>query len=311
MMRINKNLFGRVFVILTAVFLIMTCPTAVSEKTGKVHGGWLILRDNPSYSGKQISSYPTGTIVTINGQSGAWYAVTTPDSLQGYMLGKFLTVSGDDLISGGDAWVTSSNGLNVRLRSGNGTQYKAIASYAPGTKCKVLEKGDRFCRIMIGTITGYMMTKFLTGTDPASGTGGTVQYDVYVTSTNGRGVNLRSTPYKANNVIGFYDAGTKAGMITPGSVWSLIRINDREGYMMTQFLTTTKPGPVVPAGGSFVISYNGKNVNLRSGPGMKYPILNSYAPGTPATIVTAGAEWDFVKIGNLYGYMMDQYIVTK
>ena len=310
MMRINKNLFGRVFVILTAVFLIMTCPTAVSEKTGKVHGGWLILRDNPSYSGKQISSYPTGTIVTINGQSGAWYAVTTPDSLQGYMLGKFLTVSGDDLISGGDAWVTSSNGLNVRLRSGNGTQSTAIASYAPGTKCKVLEIGDRFCRIMIGTITGYMMTKFLTATDPGTDSGA-IQYELYVTSTNGRGVNMRSAPYKANNVIGFYDVGTKAGMITPGPVWSLISINGRAGYMMTQFLTKTKPEPIIPTGGSFVISYNGKNVNLRSGPGLKYPILNSYAPGTPVTVLTPGTEWDYIRIGSLYGYMMEQFIVSK
>ena len=27
--------------------------------------------------------------------------------------------------------------------------------------------------------------------------------------------------------------------------------------------------------------------------------------------ITPGAEWDFVKIGSLYGYMMDQFIVTK
>ncbi len=309
-----KNLKKRQLRMIAAfcIAIILFCSScAVAEKTGKVHGGWLILRDAPSYSGKQISSYPAGTVVTITGQSGSWYAVKTPDSLTGYMLGKFLTVTGDDLINGGDAWVTSANGLNVRLRAGSGTQYKAIASYAPGTKCTILEKGDKFCKIQIGTSTGYMMTRFLTAKDPGTGGGGTIQYDVYVTSTNGRGVNMRSTPYKANNVIGFYDVGTKAGMITPGAVWSLISVDGKEGYMMTQFLTKTKPDPIIPVSGSFVISYNGKNVNLRSGAGLKYPILNSYAPGTPVSILTPGSEWDFVKISGIYGYMMDQFIVTK
>ena len=311
-MKNKKRLLRKTLVICTAIIFILCSNTALAEKTGKVKGGWLILRDAPSYSGKQIASYPIGTVVTITGQSGSWYAVKTPDSLTGYMLGKFLTVSGDDLIAGGDAWVTSTNGLNVRMRSGAGTQYKAVASYAPGTKCTVLEAGKTFCKIQIGTSAGYMMTKFLTATDPGSGSGsGTVIYDVYITSTNGRGVNMRSTPYKANNVTGFYEVGTKAGMITPGASWSLISIDGKEGYMMTQFLTTNKPEPIVPVSGSFVISYNGKNVNLRSGAGMKYPILNSYAPGTPVTILTPGAEWDFVKIGSLYGYMMDQFIVTK
>jgi uncharacterized protein YgiM (DUF1202 family) len=304
------KLLYKLIIISAAVILITACSTAFAEKNGKVKGGWLILRDAPSYSGKQISSYPSGTIVTITGQNGSWYAVKTPDSLTGYMLGKYLIVSGDDLIAGGDAWVISSNGLNVRMRTGAGTQYKAIASYAPGTKCKLLEKGDKFCKIQIGTSAGYMMTRFLTATDPGTGSG-IIQYELYVTSTNGRGVNMRSAPYKANNVIGFYDVGTKAGMITPGPVWSLISINGREGYMMTQFLTKTKPEPIIPTGGSFVISYNGKNVNLRSGPGLKYPILNSYAPGTPVTVLTPGAEWDYIRIGSLYGYMMDQFIVSK
>lgn len=300
-----------VFFVILVFFHIAAYSTAFAEKTGKVRGGWLILRSMPSYKGQQISSYPTGTVVTITGQNGSWYAVKTPDGLTGYMLGSYLTISGDDLIEGGDAWVTSTNGLNVRLRSGNGTQYAAVASYAPGTKCVILEKLGDFCHIQIGTYTGYMMTKFLTGLDPGAGSGGTVLYDVYVTSTNGRGVNLRSSANKGNNVIGFYDVGTKAGMINPGLTWSLISIDGKEGYMMSQFLTNVKPEPVIPSAGSYVISYNGKNVNLRTGPGMKYQILQSYAPGTPVTILTPGTEWDFVRINGNYGYMMDQYIITK
>ena len=285
--------------------------TAAAEKTGRVYGGWLILRSAPSYSGKQISSYPTGTVVRITGQSGKWYAVEAPDGLTGYMLGSYLKISGDDLIDGADAWVTSENGLNVRLRSGPGTKYGAIASYAPGTKCTVLSAGPNFSQIRIGTITGFMMTKFLTTTDPGTGGGGTVLYDVYVVSSNGGGVNLRSSPAKGNNVIGFYDVGTKAGMITPGTAWSRIVIGDKEGYMMTQFLSKDKPGPSGPTGDSYVISYNGKKINLRSGPGLQYNVVSSYASGTPLTVLNPGSDWSFIKIDGTYGYMMNQFIVRK
>ena len=301
--------FAALFI--TAVLFLCCILTgiAAAEKTGKVHGGWLNLRSEPSYKGKKISSYPNGTVVTITGQSGSWYAVTAPDGLTGYMLGSYLTVSGDDLVPGSDAWVTSSNGLNVRLRSGPGTRYGAIASYPPGTKCTVISTKGDFTEIRIGSLQGYMMTRFLTTTDPGLG-GGTVLYDVYVVSANGGGVHLRSGPSKRYNSIGFYDVGTKGGMITPGTSWSRISIDGREGYMMTQFLSTTAPAPVVLTG-SFVYSHNGKNVNLRTGPGKNYAVIASFAPGTPVTILETGTVWHRVKVSGKYGYMMTQFIITK
>lgn len=298
--------------LLAAVILVccILCGTAAAEKTGKVRGGWLNLRSEPSYNGTKLSSYPTGTVVTITGQSGKWYAVTAPDGLKGYMLGSYLTVSGDDLVPGSDAWVTSENGLNVRLRSGPGTQYGAVASYPPGTKCRVVSTHGNFTKITIGSMTGYMMTRFLTATDPGTG-GGTVLYDIYVVSQNGAGVNMRSGPSKGSRVIGFYAYGTKGGMIHPGTVWSMVTIDGRQGYMMSQFISKTAPKPPVTPGGSYVFSLNGKNVNLRNGPGLDKVAINSYPPGTPVTIITPGTNWHFVKIYGTYGYMMSQFIITK
>ena len=155
-----------------------------------------------------------------------------------------------------------------------------------------------------------MMTRFLTSTEPGGG-GGTVLYDVYVTSANGKGVNLRSSAGKSNNVIGFYEVGTKAGMISKGTVWSFIEIKGKTEYMMTEFLSETAPSPVVPGGTAVVFSYNGKSVNLRNGPGKQYQVLRSYSPGTPVTVLSTHGDWNFVLIGGKYGYMMDQFIYTK
>ena len=309
----------RTAVLLTALILALTallpCGSALAEKKGVVKGGWLILRATPSITGAIRSSYPSGTVVTISGQVGSWYAVIAPDGLAGYMLGDYLQIEG----GGGStpvesaAYVTSRNGLNVRLRSGPGKGYSILASYAPGTECMILSSGKNWCRIQIGSVTGYMMTQFLTN-DPV--TPAPVpppvpvdQYPVYVTSSNGKGVNLRSGPGKGFSSIGFYSVGTQAYMITKGATWSYIHVGERYGYMMTRFLTETQPTPPAPVyDGAYVVSANGRNVNLRTAPSKTAQIIRSFRVGTKLTIITYGTDWYFIQIDGYYGYMMRQFI---
>ena len=306
-------LFAALVILLTAV---LPCAEARAEKTGIVKGGWLILRAAPSFGGKIKSSYPSGTKVTITGQIGSWYAVTAPDGLTGYMLGDYLQVynGGGSIPVETTAYVTSSNGLNVRLRTGPGKGYSILASYAPGTKCTILSAGTNWCRIQIGSYTGYMMTRYLTNTPsvptptPQPQPGPSGEYQVYVTSRNGKGVNLRSGPGKTYSSIGFYSVGTPAMMITKGKTWSYIRVGNRYGYMMTQFLTETQPVPPVIPGRAYVVSANGKNVNLRTQPTTASGIIRSFKVGTPVTIITRGTVWYFVQINGYYGYMMRQFI---
>ena len=306
-----SSLFAAAF--LAALIIIGITGNAAADQKGTVRGGWLILRSQPSYEGKELSSYPTGTVVTITGKSGSWYAVTAPDGLTGYMLGSYLKVSGSGIAEGSRAWVTSRNGMNVRMRSGPGTQYTILAAYAPGTECTVLGDDGDFCKIQIGTLTGYMMAKYLT-TNNKSGSSGTSDTwkagdDAYVSSSNGKGVNLRSGPSKSYSSIGFYSVGTRGTMMVPGDTWSFIQIGGISGYMMTKYLKTTAPEPSSAAtNGALVVSSNGKYVNLRTGPGLNYSAIYSYAPGTPVTVLSKGNGWYFVQIQKTYGYMMSQYI---
>lgn len=302
-----------------AVSLFMFAAGAAANDTGTVFGGWLILRNAPSYSGKIISSYPTGTVVQITGRSGSWYSVIAPDGMTGYMLGNYLKIQGSGISNGSDAWVTSKNGLNVRLRTGPGTNYSILSSYAPGTKVVIISYGKDWSMIRVGNFTGYMMTRYLTSKSNGNGNNeqGNVmpvsgEYDVYVTSRNGKGVNLRMGPSKVNQVIATYDVGTAARMVQYGATWSYIRIGQTYGYMMTEFLTTSKPSgggasPVVSVG--YVTSANGKSVNLRTGPGKQYQVITSFAVGTPLTVISNVADWCYISIGNYNGYMMRQYIV--
>ena len=302
----------KLIALITAVMMLMTVWTvtaAAETRTGRVFGGWLILRSTPSYSGAIKSSYPSGTVVQITGQSGAWYQVIAPDGLTGYMLGTYLKVSGGTVPTYTTAYVTSANGLNVRLRSGPGTGYSVLASYAPGTECTILEAGTNWCKIRIGTLTGYMMTKYLTGTQPSPQPEPQPETKAWVTSRNGKGVNLRSGPGKGYASIGFYSVGTSAYILATAGAWSYIRIGTRHGYMMSEFLTTTEPSPIPPiVGGAYITSANGKGVNMRTGPGTQYTVIRVFPVGTPVTIVARGDLWHFVKAGDYFGYIMKTYI---
>lgn len=293
-----------------------------SAETATVYGGWLILRANPSFNAAKIASYPSGTVVTITGQNGSWYAVTAPDGKNGFMLGNYLRLQGGGggYSGGSSARVTSRNGLNVRLRTGPGTGYSVMSSYPPGTQVTILSSGKDWSKVQIGNFTGYMMSKFLT-TGQNNGTSQEFkpvslpvpnEYTVWVTSNNGQGVNFRSGPSQYYGSVGFYGVGTEATMVSLGNTWSYIRIGDKYGYMMTKFLTTSQPEPgIIPApesDGAWVYSGNGKNVNLRTAPEVSAKIIRSYPAGTPLTIITRGNQWYFIHIGDDYGYMMNQFI---
>ncbi len=299
--------------LMIAMTAVLPCCTAAAETTGTVTGGWLVLRASPSFSGKILASYPSGTVVKITGKTGSWYAVTASDGLSGYMLGDYLIISeGGSIPQETTAYVTSANGLNVRLRSGPGKGYSIIASYAPGTRCTILSAGKNWCRIRIGSRTGYMMTQFLNSDPiitPQPQPAPSGQYRVYVTSANGQGVNLRSGPAKTYPSIGFYSVGTPATMISRGNTWSYILVGNRSGYMMTQFLTETEPvSPVTPGTNAYVVSANGRNVNLRAAPSTASRIIASFKVGTKLTVIIRGREWYFVQINGYYGYMMRQFI---
>lgn len=305
--------------VLLVILMMAGLGSAVAE-TATVRGGWLILRSSPSYNGAAITSYPTGTVVTITGQSGAWYAVIAPDGRKGYMLGTYLTVQGGS--SGGSGTrVTSRNGLSVRLRSGPGTGYAVLGSYMPGTSATVLSSANGWSKVQIGNQTGYMMSQYLTSgqsVDPSQEFKPVKlpvpsEYAVWVTSKNGQGVNLRSGPSQNYSATGFFNIGTEATMLSLGNTWSYIRLGSQSGYMMTKFLTTSAPSgggsePVPIVGYARVVSGNGKSVNLRVAPDAGSAIIRSYPVGTPLTVITRGEEWFFIQIGNDYGYMMKKFI---
>ena len=208
--------------------------TSMAASYATVVGGWLRLRSAPNFSASTITSYYTGTQVQILGSSGGWYKVQTPDGRIGYMYGDYLRMGGS-IPSEGTAYVTSYNGYGVRLRTGPGTGYRIIRTYAVGTPVTVLERGTYWSHISIGGTEGYMMSQFLHFGSDYPDDGNVLCYAT-IWSSNGYGVRLRTGPSKSYSKIGVYSVGTEVAVLQKGAVWDRIRVGSRVGWMMNEFL---------------------------------------------------------------------------
>lgn len=237
------TIIGLVVVLLMSMLLI---STASATTYGTVTGGWLRLRSGPSFSSTIYKSYYTGTVVEILDTSGSWYQVKTPDGYTGYMYSSYVTLGGGG--TGYTAYVTSSNGLGVRLRSGPSKGYRVLAVYSVGTQVTVLQTGILWSRIQVGSTVGYMMSEFLTTTPgpiPTTSPSGDM---ATVRSDNGYGVRLRSGPGTGYSIIGLYSVGTRVSVITRGTDWDYIQVGSRLGYMMNYYLTYDTPTQRIATG---------------------------------------------------------------
>ena len=75
-----------------------------------------------------------------------------------------------------------------------------------------------------------------------------VNLSAQIISGNGRDVRLRSTPkVDSSNVLGLYPVGRTVMVLeSSNDGWSHIRIDRKNGYMMSRFLTTGSVSPAVP-----------------------------------------------------------------
>ena len=139
------------------------------------------------------------------------------------------------------ATVQSGNQYGVRLRLGPGTGYASQTTLPSGTVVTVLEQGTVWTRIQAGTLTGYMMSRYLVssgGSNPSS-TPSLGAATVY--AGNGLRTWLRTAPNGRR--LGLYSDGTPLTILGYKGEWTRVMIGSSVGYMMTKYIALPAPTP--------------------------------------------------------------------
>lgn len=103
----------------------------------------------------------SGTKLTVLSDYGSWYGVEISGKT-GYVSAQYVKLdSSDSSGSSSSSQSTATTTTAVNLRSIGSTSGEKLGTYSKGTTVTVLEKGDSWSKVQVGTKTGYMKNSYL------------------------------------------------------------------------------------------------------------------------------------------------------
>lgn len=243
-----------------------------------------------------------------------WYLIriaTGGDHPTGYVAGDFLKLtSTGNSFSPGDGVVTTSA---VNYRNAPGLSSTVLAVLPQGTYAVVQDNGtdkDGYTWYLIKLAsggpnpTGYVAGEFLALGSPPSGKFN-IGDAVYV---NSGPLNFRATPSLSGTILRTLqtdDTGqvTDGPAVADGYTWYQLKISTGEvGWAVQDFLSPGSPPSSGVKVGDTIKVVDGP-LNIRSGPGSTYSVIDMAATGAIATVVdgpTSANGYTWIKInGNL------------
>ena len=210
----------------------------------------LNLRAQPSTSSGIVASLKHGTSVTVTGESGDWYAITSGGN-SGYVMKKYVRVSSDTDTgndnTGSDTTTKvfpatiklGSASSTVNVRAGAGTNTTKLGSLKNGASVNIVaSKGDWY-KIEYGTGYGYVLKSYVRLNDSSSSgsdSSGSSSSGSSSKATTTTSVNLRAKGTTASDKLGTFAKGTKVTVLDKGSSWSKVEVSGKTGYMLNSYL---------------------------------------------------------------------------
>ena len=210
--------------------------------------------------------------------------------------------------------VTDSNASEVRVttarvnfRTGAGTNYSSIGVLDIGTKVAYLEESGNWTKVQYNNKTGYICSDYLQKEQSSSTTN-----TMYVTPD--AGLNMRKGASTSYAVIKTLPKGTQVTVHSTSNGWSKITANGTQGYVSSQYLSSTKPstGSSDSNGSSETTSTMyvtpDAGLNMRKGAGTNYSIITKLSKGTQVTVHSTSNGWSKITANGTQGYVSSQYL---
>lgn len=305
---------------LMVVLVLMVCGSPAAVADGLLFGATyrsetVNLRSQPTVNSTRLGTYDKDTWVRIDGESGNWYMVTTPDQRQGYMSKNYVDVTQE--YKGTIGLVTNQN-ANAFLNLRQYPSYDApvLGIYYNGAPCIILSQNDGWANVMVDGVMGYFRTEFIRRS-----------YQVYssdaatVVTPGLTGLNLRTGPGKEYDSYGLVAGGSYVMILQRAGDWCKVVANNQVGYVDASFLVDDilTPQEAARQGSkkqgtttSYAIVTNPKStqvLNLREEPNTTSKSLATFRNGTRMTVLEQGVVWCRVMtVDGLSGYMMSKYL---
>lgn len=304
----------------------------------------------PSMSSTVIYRVAHGTQVTVLTNDGSWCLVEV-GGVQGYLLtsqldfdaeGTVIPPTEPDVQETKAIVNTESSTLN--LRSGPSTNNTVIAEIPKGTVILVTNYGDTWCLVKWGSLTGYVMTKYLLFQEEVTPTPTpTPTPTVTVTPTptpvptttpsptatlaptptptatptpqpDGMAwvktlvnyIKLRETPSTEGKIITTIPGGDELTVLEQGSTWSYVKHGVASGWVLSSNLTYSQPLPSI---GVLYVDTDVDPLSLRDEPDIYDSVILTRIPrGEPVMLLQEMGDWCHVQYEAYIGYCASEYL---
>ena len=284
---------------------------------GIVLGGALKFRKTPSTSGTIMTSFPTGTKLSVSTVTGndSWYKTTVSSYGTGYVMKAYVAVK-DDTVK------VTGNDVNVRASaSTSGTRLYALDEGATAT---VQDVDSNWVKIKpsgksAGWINAQYVNKTSGGGSSGGTTGGTLIKGASFSGTHSNlvtgAINIRKEPSTSSDKVGSIDdhqvdfntyyTFTGVGTTTQQQEWLYVSTNYAYGYVLAK---------LIGSGGNTTSKHSitGSGVRLRSTPNTSSTsnVITTMDLGEKVDVIdsTSVSGWYRVVTMNGTGWVSSSYV---
>ncbi|MFP7396117.1 SH3 domain-containing protein [Niallia circulans] len=254
-------------------------PTGKQMKVNVQAGSNLNVRSTASTSGSIKGKLSAGTVVTVLSEKNGWSQIKT-SKVAGYVSSEYLTsISTPDKGTdkneakqpeetpiGKQMKVNVQAGSNLNVRSTASTSGSIKGKLSAGTVVTVLSEKNGWSQIKTSKVAGYVSSEYLTSiSTPDKGTDKNEdkQPEEMPTVTEkivnvqaGSSLNMRSTPSTSGKILSKLQAGTVVIVQAEGNGWSKVKVNNLEGYVSSEYLSSKGNGSANATINKSYVNYN-------------------------------------------------------
>ncbi|GAB6257962.1 SH3 domain-containing protein [Peribacillus sp. N1] len=298
-------------------------PEKTTTKYVNVTSGTLNMRKSGSESASLVARLSKGTKVTVYSESKGWAKVKA-NGKDGHVSAKYLSTTKPGTTVTPEKTTTkyvnvSSGTLNMR-KSGSESA-SIVAKLSRGTEVTVYSESKGWAKIKANGKDGYVSTNYLSTTKPGTESKPSIPEKTttkYVNVSTGS-LNMRNKPSESASVIVKLARGVEVDVISESNGWSKIKAYGGEGYVNTQYLSATKPGPLPGLNpdeeGNTSVKYvnvnDGSSLNMRSAASATASIIAKLVNNTAVTVYSESNGWSRVTANGKTGYVSTQYLTAK
>ena len=195
--------------------------------------------------------------------------------------------------------------LNLRSQGSSSSQW--LGSYSRGTWVRINGSQNNFYRVYTPDgRSGYMSKNYI----DVDYNGDDYAWMAVVDNHNGGAfLNFRAQPSYNAQVLDIFYNGVPLYVLSASGGWYCVEVNGQVGYVRGEFLTDWGRGQYGSSTVATIKTPNNTAMNMRSGPGMDYPVIRQFTGDSYVSVLAKGNDWWCVAADGSVGFMSSDYLV--